>query len=135
MRADFEESKTRANLYPTPAKTYLMKKLLFICSQNRLRSPTAEAVFSAYDGLEVESAGLDREAVIPLSSESIIWADIIFVMEKSHQRKLSQKFQPWLKNKRVICLDIPDEYEYMEPSLIELLQKKVLPLLGTFNIG
>lgn len=110
-----------------------MKKLLFICSQNRLRSPTAEAVFSTYEGLEVESAGLDREAVIPLCSESIQWADVIFVMEKSHQRKLSQKFQTWLKNKRVICLNIPDEYEYMEPVLIELLKKKVLPLLGTFN--
>lgn len=111
----------------------MMKKLLFICSKNRLRSPTAEAVFASYDGLEAESAGMDREAEIPLSSESIAWADIIFVMEKSHLRKLSQKFQPWLKNKRVICLDIPDEYEYMEPTLIELLKKKVLPLLGIFN--
>jgi predicted protein tyrosine phosphatase len=109
-----------------------MKKLLFICSKNRLRSPTAEAVFSEYDGLEVESAGLDREAEIPLCSEAIEHADIIFVMERSHRQKLSQNFQPWLKNKRVICLDIPDEYEYMEPALVELLKKKVLPLLGTF---
>ncbi len=45
-------------------------------------------------------------------------ADLIFVMEKSHRRKLSHKFQPWLKGKRVICLDIPDEYEYMQPALI-----------------
>lgn len=109
-----------------------MKKLIFICSQNRLRSPTAEVVFSEYQGLETDSAGLDRQAEIPLSSEAIEWADIIFVMEKSHRNKLSRKFQPWLKNKRVICLDIPDEYEYMEPALVELLKKKVLPLLGTF---
>jgi predicted protein tyrosine phosphatase len=106
-----------------------MKKLLFICSRNRLRSPTAEAVFSEYEGLEVDSAGLDRDAEMPLSSEAIEWADIIFVMEKSHRSQLSKKFRPWLKNKRVICLDIPDEYEYMEPVLIELLKKKVLPLL------
>lgn len=111
-----------------------MKKLLFICSQNRLRSPTAEAVFSDYEGLEAESAGLDKEAVIPLCSEALEWADIIFVMEKSHRRKLSQRFQPWLKNKRVVCLDIPDEYEYMEPTLIELLKQKVLPLLGTLPL-
>ncbi len=109
-----------------------MKKLLFVCSQNRLRSPTAEAVFSEYEGLEAESAGLDREAEMPLCSEAIEWADIIFVMENSHRSKLSKKFQPWLKDKRVICLDIPDEYEYMEPELVELLKKKVLPLLGTF---
>jgi predicted protein tyrosine phosphatase len=107
-------------------------KVLFICSQNKLRSPTAEAIFSEYEGLEVDSAGLDRDAEIPLSSEAIEWADVIFVMEKCHRSKLSKQFQPWLKNKRVICLDIPDEYEYMEPALIELLKKKVLPLLGTF---
>jgi predicted protein tyrosine phosphatase len=53
-------------------------------------------------------------------------------MEKSHPSKRSNKFQPWLKDKRVICLDIPDEYEYIEPALVELLRKKVLPLLGTF---
>lgn len=108
-----------------------MKKVLFICSQNRLRSPTAEAVFAEYDGLEVDSAGLDREAVIPLSSEAIAWAEIIFVMEQSHRRRLSQRFQPWLQGKRVVCLDIPDEYEYMDPALIALLKKRVLPLLGT----
>lgn len=109
-----------------------MKKLLFICSQNRLRSPTAEAVFSEYEGLMVDSAGIDKDAETPVYSEVIEWADIIFVMEKSHRRKLSSKFQPWLKDKRVICLDIPDNYEYMEPALVELLKKKVLPLLGTF---
>ncbi|HBL14365.1 MAG TPA: phosphotyrosine protein phosphatase [Cyanobacteria bacterium UBA11162] len=109
-----------------------MKKILFVCSQNRLRSPTAESIFSEYEGLEVDSAGLDRGAEMPLSSEVLQWADIIFVMEKSHRSKLSKTFQPWLKNKRVICLDIPDKYEYMEPALIELLKKKVLPLLGSF---
>ena len=111
----------------------LVMKLLFVCSQNQLRSPTAEAIFAEYEGLEVDSAGINRGAEIPLSSEAIQWADIIFVMEASHRNKLSKNFQPWLKNKRVVCLDIPDEYEYMEPALIELLKRKVLPLLGTFR--
>ncbi|MEC4984766.1 MAG: low molecular weight protein tyrosine phosphatase family protein [Oscillatoria sp. PMC 1068.18] len=106
-------------------------KLLFVCSQNRLRSPTAAALFANYEGLEVDSAGLDRNAEMTLTSEAIEWADIIFVMEKSHRSKLSKKFQPWLKNKRTICLDIPDKYEYGSPALVELLQKKVIPLLGT----
>jgi predicted protein tyrosine phosphatase len=110
----------------------LMKKLLFICSRNRLRSPTAEAVFTAYEGLEVESAGLAPDAETPLNSEVIQWADIIFVMERSHRSKLSKRFQPWLKGKRVICLDIPDQYEYMNPDLVALLEEKVLPLLGSF---
>ncbi|MBC1325610.1 low molecular weight protein tyrosine phosphatase family protein [Trichormus variabilis] len=109
-----------------------MKKILFICSQNRLRSPTAEVVFAEYKGLETDSAGLDHYAEGPVSSEAIEWADIIFVMEQLHKQKLAKNFQPFLKNKRVICLDIPDEFEYMEPALIEILKKKVLPLLGTY---
>jgi predicted protein tyrosine phosphatase len=117
-------------LHPSAFNYYKLKKLLFLCSQNKLRSPTAEAVFSEYPGLEVESAGLDRTAENPVSTESITWADIIFVMEKCHKSKLSKNFQPFLKNKRVICLDIPDEYEYMQADLIELLKRKILPLLG-----
>ncbi|MEH2069514.1 MAG: low molecular weight protein tyrosine phosphatase family protein [Nostoc sp.] len=106
-----------------------MKKLLFICSRNRLRSPTAEAVFSEYQGFETDSAGLDRYTEVPVSTEALAWADIIFVMEKSHKNKLSKNFQRCLRDKKIICLDIPDEYEYMEPALIELLKQKVLPLL------
>ncbi len=109
-----------------------MKKLLFICSQNRLRSPTAEVVFSEYEGVETDSAGLNKGAEIPLSSEAIAWADLIFVMEKDHKQKLSQKFKPYVKNKKIICLDIPDNYEYMQPELIALLKKKVLPFLRNF---
>jgi predicted protein tyrosine phosphatase len=109
-----------------------MKKLLFLCSQNKLRSPTAEAIFSEYEGLEVDSAGLDRDAEVHVFQEQIEWADIIFVMEKTHKNKLQKKFPAYLTNKRVICLDIPDEYEYMNPVLIQLLKNKVLPLLGTF---
>lgn len=108
-----------------------MKKLLFVCSQNRLRSPTAEHVFASRDDVEVASAGLNKGADVELSSELIEWADIIFVMEKTHRRKLSKKFQPQLKNKRLICLDIPDDYEYMEPALIDLLERKVGNLLGS----
>lgn len=109
-----------------------MKKLLFICSQNKLRSPTAEAIFSEYEGLEVESAGLNHDAEVVVSSEMIESADIIFVMEKTHKNKLSKKFKPFLKGKRVICLDIPDEYDYMDANLIILLKNKVIPLLGTY---
>lgn len=107
-----------------------MKKLLFICSQNRLRSPTAEAVFAEYEGIETDSAGLDHYAEVPVSTEAIAWADIIFVMEKSHKTKLMRKFQPFLKDKRVICLDIPDEFAYMDAELIAILKKKVLSIIS-----
>jgi predicted protein tyrosine phosphatase len=106
-----------------------MKKLLFICSQNRLRSPTAEVVFADYEGIETDSAGLDHYAEVPVSTEAIEWADIIFVMEKSHKTKLTKNFQPFLKDKRIICLDIPDEFEYMDSALIEILKKKVVKII------
>jgi predicted protein tyrosine phosphatase len=103
--------------------------VLFLCSQNKLRSPTAEAIFSEYKDLEVTSAGLDDSAAVPVDSEALDAADIIFVMERSHRVKLSKKYQRHLRDKRVICLDIPDEYDFMDPALVAILEKKVLPLL------
>ena len=104
-----------------------MKHVLFICSQNRLRSPTAEQVFSNRTGFAVASAGLNPEAHTPVSPELLDWADVIFVMERSHRNKLSKKFRAHLNSKRVICLDIPDEFEYMDPGLVRLLEAKVGP--------
>jgi predicted protein tyrosine phosphatase len=106
-----------------------MKKVLFVCSQNRLRSPTAERVFSGRRNLEVASAGVNKGADVELSSELIEWADLIFVMEKVHRTRLSSKFRTFLKNKRIICLDIPDDYAYMDQALVTLLERKAGPFL------
>lgn len=100
-------------------------RLLFICSQNRLRSPTAEQVFADRPGLETASAGTNRGADNPLSVELVEWADVIFVMEKQHQRRLSDNFRPQLRGKRVVCLGIPDDYAFMQPELVDLLEAKV----------
>lgn len=106
-----------------------MKKILFICSQNRLRSPTAEQVFADYPGIECASGGLKHDADNPLTPELVEWADLIFVMEKAQRSKLAAKFRRHLLNKRVVCLDIPDDYAYMDPALVRLLQAKVVPYL------
>lgn len=102
-----------------------MQNILFICSQNRLRSPTAEHVFAAYPGLECASAGLNHDAENPVTGELLEWADIIFVMEKAHRTKLTAKFKKQLKHQRIICLDIPDKYQFLDPALIQLLEAKV----------
>ena len=107
-----------------------MKRLLFICSANKLRSPTAEHVFSAWSNVETDSAGLNASADQQLSTEQVEWADIIFVMEKTHRNELTKKFRKYLKNKRVICLDIPDEYEFMDPILVRLLETRVSRFLS-----
>lgn len=102
-----------------------MKRVLFVCSQNKLRSPTAEQVFAAWEGIEVSSAGLNNDAVEPLTAEMVAESDIIFVMEKAHGSKLAKRFRAQLKRARVICLDIPDDYEFMDPALVRLLEARV----------
>lgn len=102
-----------------------MPKILFLCSKNRLRSPTAEAVFGDVEGWDVYSAGISNEAEVHVSSEDIEWADYIFVMKKSHKRKLTNQFPRVLKRKNIVSLDIPDEFEYMEEKLVEILKSKV----------
>ena len=99
--------------------------LLFVCSENRLRSPTGEAVFSDYDGIQAIGAGTNSDADTPVSGDLIEWADIIFVMEKSHRNKVSKKYCELLKDKRLICLNIPDNYNKMDPELVRMLKTKV----------
>ncbi|MEQ1739016.1 MAG: low molecular weight protein tyrosine phosphatase family protein [Methyloglobulus sp.] len=102
---------------------------LFVCTQNKLRSPTAEHIFSTWQGVETDSAGIGNGAIAPLSVEQIEWATMIFVMEKAHRNKLSKKFKAHLNGKRIICLNIPDDYEFMQPELIKLLEAKVSAFL------
>ena len=105
-----------------------MKNILFLCSQNKLRSPTAETIFSDIEGFDVRSAGLNNDAEIPLSPELVYWAETIFVMEKAQRNKLQKKFKKHLNKQKVICLDIPDDYEYMQSELVKILECK----LGNF---
>jgi len=102
-----------------------LKNVLFICSQNRLRSPTAEQMLCKRSDLEVASAGTNNDADTPLTAELVDWADLIFVMEKMHRSKLQKRFRANLKSKRVVCLDIPDRYAFMEPALVRLLETKL----------
>jgi len=100
---------------------HCLKKTLFICCQNRLRSPTPEQVFADYPGLEVSSAGTNHLAENPLTVELVSWADIIVVMERQHRAKVQRRFRMALRGQRIICLDIPDDYEFMQPELVELI--------------
>jgi len=102
-----------------------LKNVLFVCSQNRLRSPTAEQVFAEWPGIATASAGTNNDAEEPLNAELVQWADLIFVMERAHRKKMQMKFRAQLKNKRLICLDIPDNYQFMDDQLVALLKAKV----------
>lgn len=106
-----------------------MTRLLFVCGRNRWRSPTAEAIFARYEGIETQSAGISKDADTPISAEAIDWADIIFVMEPIHKEKLAKAFGPLLRSKRVCALGIPDDYRFMQPELIALLEERVRRLI------
>lgn len=105
------------------------RRVLFLCSRNRLRSPTAEQVFAAWPDVETDSAGLADDADTLLSVDQLEWADLVVVMEQVHRRRLMQRHRQHLKGKRVVVLDIRDSYALMQPELIELLLLKLGPLL------
>jgi len=107
-----------------------MKKVLFVCGRNRKRSPTAEVLFRDHPGVDVQSAGLAPDADTPLDREMVEWADVIFVMEASQRRKINVQFGRPLKGVRLVCLDIPDRFEFMDPQLQELLKDRVGLVLG-----
>jgi predicted protein tyrosine phosphatase len=100
-------------------------KLLFICSRNKWRSLTAEKIFDGLNGYEVRSAGTEEGARIKVTEGHIGWSDLIFVMEKKHLRRLKDKFSNMLNSKQIICLDIPDDYKFMDEELIEILKSRV----------
>ncbi|HVJ63322.1 MAG TPA: low molecular weight protein tyrosine phosphatase family protein [Tahibacter sp.] len=100
----------------------MVMNVLFICSQNRLRSPTAEQVFANWPGIETASAGLNKGADNPVTPELLEWAQLIFVMERRHRSKLSGQYRKHLAGKRVVCLEIPDEFDYMDPGLVRILE-------------
>ena len=76
------------------------------------------------------SAGLNNDAMVSVTPELLSWADRVFVMEKSHRNRLSRKFRDSLRGKVVTCLDIPDEFDFMEPALLRLLEQRLTPYLG-----
>ena len=99
--------------------------LLFVRSRNRRRSPTAEAISSGMEGYEVLSAGTGPDSQTIISADLVERADFIFAMEGVQRRRLNLRFGSSLREKCIVVLEIPDEYSYMHPTLIELLQEKV----------
>ncbi len=107
--------------------------VLFVCSRNQWRSPTAERVFRRHEGLSVRSRGLSKTAKRVLRESDLRWAELILVMEDAHLDRLYDRFGPLLGATPVHALDIPDDYRFMDPALVELLEAAVPPLLDTLR--
>lgn len=103
-------------------------KVLFICSENRMRSPTAEAVFAEYDDVEARSAGTNEDCAVPVTDELLDWADVVLVMEEMHRSKLTRRFPEHVGD--IAVLSIPDVFPFMDPLLVDMLRERVPPCLG-----
>ena len=106
-----------------------MTQLLFICSRNQVRSLTAERLFDGSTDYRARSAGTQPQARIRITAGMIGWADLIFVMERSHLRRMEERFADALEGKQVVCLNIPDDFEYGQPELIAELESRLTPFL------
>ncbi len=103
--------------------------ILFICSRNQWRSPTAEAIYKNVEGIATKSAGTAASARTRVNEPLITWADIVFVMEDKHKDILHLQFPSAIQQKRVIVMHIPDEYKYMDNELIDMIQDIVNPYI------
>lgn len=102
-----------------------MTRILFVCSENRLRSPTAAAIFAEYEDVETQSAGTHADCDTPVSKALLEWADVVLVMEDSHRNKILSAFPDESKGLKIGVLDIPDHFDYMAPILIDILRARV----------
>jgi predicted protein tyrosine phosphatase len=104
--------------------------VLFVCSRNQWRSPTAEKVWRKNPKLSVRSAGTSPNARRHVSPGDIAWAEIIFVMEEKHKSRLVAAYRGLLEYKPLHVLGIPDEYKFMDPELVEEIERSVGAILG-----
>jgi predicted protein tyrosine phosphatase len=102
-----------------------LSNLLFICSKNQWRSPTAEMLFRNHPVHQARSAGTSDKARVKVNQKAIEWADVVFVMERRHKEQLNQRFAHAVAQKQLIVLDIKDNYRFGEAELVELLRNSL----------
>jgi len=103
--------------------------VLFVCSMNKWRSPTAEKIYSNHPLLSARSGGTSSKARHHVSLNDLKWSDIVIVMESKHKQRLVADYPEAMKFREVHVLEIEDNYKYMEPELIEELQASIDPIL------
>ena len=112
------------------------ERILFLCTANIDRSPTAEDLYSGDPRYEVRSAGLASFATQPLTRELLLWADRVFVMnedEDQHCTLLRIRF-PEI-DRPVVDLDVRDLWNRGDPELVTLLLRRLKPHLGAPRPG
>jgi predicted protein tyrosine phosphatase len=90
-----------------------------------MRSRTAESIYSDDSRYIVKSAGISKNAQVKLSEDLIIWADIVFVMENKFKDIIVDLYPIEFISTKIVSLDIPDNYYFMETLLVELIKSRV----------
>lgn len=121
--------KNLGNIQNDVEDTLHKRNVLFVCSRNQWRSPTAERIWKNHPKIMTRSAGTSANARRTISAKDIQWADVMLVMEEKHKQRIIAEFSRLVKHKKIYVLDIPDEYKFMDPDLIEELKQIVVPLL------
>jgi len=103
--------------------------LLFVCTRNQWRNPTAERIWRKTTEVSLRSAGTSHTARRRLTRADLRWADLIFVMEETHKSRIKSDFRDDARHKMIHVLDIPDDYDFMDPELIDLLQSAASPII------
>jgi predicted protein tyrosine phosphatase len=135
------------------------EQLLFVCSRNQWRSPTAAALFKNSDRYVAKSAGTSDKARVKITAGMINWADKIFVMEKRHAAIIQQNYRDIIQDRfssreatcaerlvlsvaevsrstpTIITLHISDDYQYMDPELIDILESRLAEYLDIDSLA
>lgn len=110
-------------------------RILFICGKNLRRSPTAEAIFRNDPRVDVRSAGVSEKSRHRVTEKDLSWADLVLVMERKHKSRITEAFAHLENLPRIESLDIPDEYEFMDEELVDLLQSGTETVLAEISGG
>lgn len=107
-----------------------IQRVLFLCKYNRSRSATAERLFCKRADLDVRSAGTNEDALVRVNQRMLDWADVVFTMDPTQQRALQHLFPSHPGLKKLVCLEIPDDFAFLHPELVKLLKERVTPHLA-----
>ncbi|GAB5518228.1 MAG: phosphotyrosine protein phosphatase [Rhodothermales bacterium] len=106
-------------------------RVLFICSRNQWRSPTAEQVWRRHPDIQCRSAGTSTRARRTVTAGDVQWADVIYVMETKHRNRIQAHFGRLVTYTPIVVLNIPDDYDYMDADLVAIFESELDAFLAT----
>jgi len=94
--------------------------ILFVCGRNQWRSPTAERIYRDDPRIQVRSAGVSGKSRHQISDDDLSWAGLVVVMEQRYKSRILGTFRDYPNLPRIVSLDIPDEYQFMDAELVKI---------------